>query len=822
MSEPPVSAVAASERYRFGAFELRPYSRQLLRDGVEVPLQAKVFDLIAYLVRHADRVIDKNELLDAVWPRQVVTEAALSRCVMKVRRALDDDAAEPRILLTVHGRGYRLLTPVHALPPASPPSAPAPVADTPVTVDPDRAPTASAAIAPSPALSPPSSTTIGDGPAAAGRGRHGGLFAVAATLLLAIGLGAWFTGQSDQAIRGDRPLRLAVLPIDNATGDERLDWARLGLMGSIGEILRHGDGVRVLGAREVLDLQQALADLDAGQQLQRLHDAFGVTHVVSGRLDSQPGQLRLSYSLRSDRGNERRRTVVAGDVGGLAHAVGADLRAVLGLRGLAGNPISDDEFANEAFLRGRALRLQGDARGALDYFRLAAEQAPQAFWPRYEAALCLRDLGESEAAVARLQALLAEVDAGDALEPRLGVRNALGILHWRAGRLSEAQQRLDEALQIAEQQGDQERIATVLTNLGILARYRGDNSAGRQHLTRAIEAMLAAGLERPSPHVLHSLARIEIDDGDFAGADQHLQAALAHFRLVGDRRNEAISLNSLATLRRLQGRFGESREFIEQALVLHRALSNPGSEASALLTLADAEAMQGLLGAAIGHAEQALQLALTIGESPRVAVAELQLGRYERARGAFEAAAGWFERALARMQADEDGPGELQVRLQQAELSLAIGDTDGAEHRLTALIGPVAELGRARLLEAARRLLARAKLARGDAQAARDWLDPAPDRRSPRPADGEHWLLLAELALLENDPDAAADALAQADPLLAHDPRPAMLAARLAHQRGDLPAALAAEQNARQRAGERWLATDEQRLAAREQAATSR
>ncbi|KAA2285093.1 winged helix-turn-helix domain-containing protein [Arenimonas fontis] len=117
MSVPPGQgelplASAGPDTFRFGEFELSLPRRLLLRAGEPVELQPKVFECIAFLLLNRGRVVDKTELLDAVWPRQVVTEAALSRCVMKARRALDDEAENPKVILTVHARGYRFIAPV--------------------------------------------------------------------------------------------------------------------------------------------------------------------------------------------------------------------------------------------------------------------------------------------------------------------------------------------------------------------------------------------------------------------------------------------------------------------------------------------------------------------------------------------------------------------------------------------------------------------------------------------------------------------------------------------------------------------------------------
>ena len=82
---------------------------ELRRDGRVVRTEPRVFDLIAYLLSHRDRVVSKNELLDALWPGEAVSESVLPRCVVAARRAVGDDRRTQRIIQTVHGRGYRFI-----------------------------------------------------------------------------------------------------------------------------------------------------------------------------------------------------------------------------------------------------------------------------------------------------------------------------------------------------------------------------------------------------------------------------------------------------------------------------------------------------------------------------------------------------------------------------------------------------------------------------------------------------------------------------------------------------------------------------------------
>jgi predicted ATPase/DNA-binding winged helix-turn-helix (wHTH) protein len=90
------------ERYRFGPFELQPDKRRLLKDGATISLRARAFDLLAALVERAGRLVAKDELLDQVWPKMVVEEAALHVQVSALRKVLGADA-----ITTVSGRGYQ-------------------------------------------------------------------------------------------------------------------------------------------------------------------------------------------------------------------------------------------------------------------------------------------------------------------------------------------------------------------------------------------------------------------------------------------------------------------------------------------------------------------------------------------------------------------------------------------------------------------------------------------------------------------------------------------------------------------------------------------
>ena len=93
--------------YRFGPFELQPDKRRLLKDGATISLRPRAFDLLVALVDRAGHLVTKDELLERVWPKVVVEEAALHVQVSAVRKVLGGDA-----ITTVPGRGYQFTLPV--------------------------------------------------------------------------------------------------------------------------------------------------------------------------------------------------------------------------------------------------------------------------------------------------------------------------------------------------------------------------------------------------------------------------------------------------------------------------------------------------------------------------------------------------------------------------------------------------------------------------------------------------------------------------------------------------------------------------------------
>ncbi len=125
--------------YSFGDFELDTERYELRAGDSARHVEPQVFDLLAYLIDHRERVVTREELLAQVWGHTFVSEATLSSRLMAVRKAIGDTGRAQKLIRTVRGRGYQFIGTVQEA--ASAPPTPTPIevsADGPTTIGRDE------------------------------------------------------------------------------------------------------------------------------------------------------------------------------------------------------------------------------------------------------------------------------------------------------------------------------------------------------------------------------------------------------------------------------------------------------------------------------------------------------------------------------------------------------------------------------------------------------------------------------------------------------------------------------------------------------------
>lgn len=767
----------------FGDFELDSARRELRHAGKPVELQPRVFDLLEYLVRHHDRVVDKDELQDAIWSGMVVTEASLTRAVMKARKAIGDDANQQALIRTVHGRGYHFVGKVKTVSEAE--SRPL----TPELTD--------SAILARPWI--PTTLII---------------------LVIAVLAVLW---HSLSPVQRESAPRVAVTPVQDTSGNPERAWIRLGLMSLVTAKLAGGGEIAVVEDSAVAGLAgnvgwDGQADSAGGQSLrERLHRAYGASHVLFLELETEGARLRLNYALIDAHGGSARGTMVTQDPADLADGVVQAVYGHLLRRSRMASDVdlvSADPFNNEAYARGMDLALEGRCADAVPFFRLIAEQEPGLFAPRLELAACLRVLGqvgEAESLLLGLVESQRESSQPGALGKALLV---LGVLYNRSGRLDAAEEAYREALATAQAAADADLAARVLHNLSILAEDRGQWDAAFDYLDRAAASYQQAGRDFMPGHLWSGYANLNMDLGRLDQADDYLQQALAAFREVGDRRNEAMMLNNTGYLRRLQGRLDDAVTYHQRSLAIREDIRDRVGVGRIHGQLAQVHLARGDVPAARDAARQALDIAREAQDRLFEATALATLADAEKKLGEREAARSHLVESRAVLDAIQDSMRALQVDLLLARMDLEEGRPGDAESVARSALEAARAQGHVQPELEALELLADVAQATGQPERALALLEEALRRVREAGMSGKEVTILAELANQLMDLDRLEAATPLVGALVRLEPNPAGMKARARHAwaSGDAASATRYMTEARDMAGPAWSAEDQARL----------
>jgi DNA-binding winged helix-turn-helix (wHTH) protein len=95
--------------YHFAQFELDIARFELRENGAVHPVEPQVFDLLAYLIEHRERLVLKNELFEKIWVGRVVTDSALTSRIKSARQALGDSGKAQQFIKTIHSKGFRFV-----------------------------------------------------------------------------------------------------------------------------------------------------------------------------------------------------------------------------------------------------------------------------------------------------------------------------------------------------------------------------------------------------------------------------------------------------------------------------------------------------------------------------------------------------------------------------------------------------------------------------------------------------------------------------------------------------------------------------------------
>src|SRR5436309_2446844 len=95
--------------FRIGPWLIQPSLNTVANNGTRVRLEPKVLNVLVYLAEHRGEVVSKDDIMRAVWSDACVTDDILTRSIYELRKVLQDDAKQPKVIETIPRRGYRLI-----------------------------------------------------------------------------------------------------------------------------------------------------------------------------------------------------------------------------------------------------------------------------------------------------------------------------------------------------------------------------------------------------------------------------------------------------------------------------------------------------------------------------------------------------------------------------------------------------------------------------------------------------------------------------------------------------------------------------------------
>lgn len=273
--------------YEFEDFRLDPEKRILWRRDARVPLKPRVFETLLYLLEHRGTVLDKERLMEAIWPDSIVEENNLTQNISALRRVFGDTPELHRFIVTVPGRGYRFVAEVRSFANVAAP------AEKPLFVPQDEAIQPGVAITPK----PPARSAF------AGKTK----FLMVALLLLLIcacmiggifvfrirekpPVATWAAASQPTAALDAKSI--AVLPFDNLSNEPENAYFTAGIQEEILSNLTKIADLKVI-SRTSANLYKSGSPRNAheiGQQL-------GVAHLLEGSVQRSGEHLRVHAQL---------------------------------------------------------------------------------------------------------------------------------------------------------------------------------------------------------------------------------------------------------------------------------------------------------------------------------------------------------------------------------------------------------------------------------------------------------------------------------------------------------------------------------------------
>lgn len=282
-----------SEILQVGPFQLLVANKVLLRDEQQVPLAPRAVEVLAVLATKANEIVSKDDLMLAVWPDTFVEEVNLAVHISALRKLLAGAGGAIQIE-TIAKRGYRLLGDIRAVQPELPEKSAAADIGAPEIA---AAPVSESPPVPAAWVAGRQDEAVGraPSPSPAHRLRPRTVAAIAAAIVLLVLAGVWLdrwaSSRAGVNAGGSRIQSLAVLPLENLSGDPGQDYFAAGITDDLTTELAHIHGLRVVSRTSASQFQ------GGHRSLPDIARVLGVEGVIEGSVVRAGNRVRITTQL---------------------------------------------------------------------------------------------------------------------------------------------------------------------------------------------------------------------------------------------------------------------------------------------------------------------------------------------------------------------------------------------------------------------------------------------------------------------------------------------------------------------------------------------
>ena len=342
-------AAIFDKHFKVGEWLVNPFTNTVTSPESSTRLEHKTMQVLLCLAENAGEVVPKETLMQTVWADTAVTDHVLNVAISALRKALGDDAQQPRFIQTVPRTGYRLIAPVSPIDEVVAPIETAPPLQSPATPKQNRKIVWIAAVA------------------------------IFILLLSFISLRWWRSASADKA--QPQPITIAVLPLQNLSGNPEQEYFADGLTEALITDLAKLGQVRVISRTSVMPYKTVK------KPLPEIARELRAKAIVEGSVLNSDGRVRISVQLvdaATDQhlwaeSYERNLTNVIGLQREVAQAIAQRISGKLAAPAIAPTLTTVSPMAYEAYLKGRFFwhkRTNDAFAKALQYFEEAIKQEP--------------------------------------------------------------------------------------------------------------------------------------------------------------------------------------------------------------------------------------------------------------------------------------------------------------------------------------------------------------------------------------------------------------------------------------------------------------